>query len=154
MLAAIVLVCRRSLEIGKRAGATAPALRSCRIIQLLRKPDEETLQESELHVGVRKQREETGGVVCQRSGMNGLEICSTCSDGGLDLHFECIKCCLGCLGRLDLSQCLQLLLKRTDGRLHCSQRSTFRLGQHDSVRDCSVRCIHTVSYTHLTLPTI
>src|SRR5450756_2970541 len=108
----------------------ALARRSCRIIQLLRKPGEETLQECELHVGVRNQSEETGGVVCQRSGMNGLEIRSTYSDGGLDLNFERVE---RFLGRLGLSLCLQQFLKRTDGRLHCSQRGTFRLGQHLSL---------------------
>src|SRR5450830_1486902 len=111
MLAAIVPVCRSSLEMGRRAGAMALARRSCRITQLLWQIGEfgkETLQESELHVGIRNQSDETAGVLCQRSGMNGLEIRSTCSDGGLDLHFECIKCCLECLG---LSLCLQQFLK-------------------------------------------
>src|SRR5450756_2827799 len=79
MLAAIVPVCRSSLEMGRRAGAMALARRSCRITQLLWKIGEfgkETLQESELHVGIRNQSDETAGVLCQRSGMNGLETVS------------------------------------------------------------------------------
>src|SRR5659263_674512 len=100
MLAAIVPVCRSSLEMGRRAGAIAPARRSWGITQLLRKCRkcvEEGLQGCKLHLGVRNQRDETAGVVCQRSGTNALEICSTWSDGILDLHFDCIKCCLGAL---------------------------------------------------------